>query len=549
MESLDEERCIMMQENKMKRLLGFYLVVLLFFIAFSLNGCKGKRSNYILITLDTQRADYLSCYKPENAQTPHFDFLASEGILYENCYSLTPITLPSHGSVFYSQPPHQLRSYNNGHVIKEKRNRPSFVKIFRKKGYATAAFVSLGVLESRFGLDEGFDLYEDQFIEGRWYLTGEEVNQKVFPWLEENSQKDFFLWIHYSDPHEPYYPPDAPPDLSLFLNGRLIGEYNLNKSTYPVELDLEKGENKLKFELKNNFIRSTFPLRARFESLTLAGLEDEQNIKIEFGEGWIFKNGNDSVFMDPEAVVSISSLVEQRKAAFSFNGNILLPFDAKRENYKLDVEYMDRKFGELIDKLKNLGLMKNTHILVVGDHGESLGDYINYDGKPHFGHIFFLYNVYMKVPLIVYNPFSEKRGIRVSDPVSLLDIAPTIMDTMDFGRLPHFMGESVNSLKAEKNGFIFEETYKPQAIRNKFALLHYPFHLIFTPDSEKYELYDLGTDPLERNNIYDEKSEEDQIVRMKRILDDTVRKVIKDKIEIQIDSDTERMLKTLGYIK
>ncbi len=533
----------------MKKILDFHLVGFLFFIVLFSIGCKGKRENYILITLDTQRADHLSCYDPDNAKTPNFDFLASEGILYENCSSLTPITLPSHGSLFYSQPPHQLKAYNNGHTVKKKRNRPSFVNIFRKKGYSTAAFVSLGVLTANFGLNEGFDLYDDQFQNGRWYLTAEEVNQKVFPWLEKNNDLAFFLWIHYSDPHEPYYPPDTPPDLKVFLNGSLIGEYNLNKTTYSVELDLKKGKNELEFELVDNFIKNTSLLRARFESLTLAELEDEGDIKVEFKEGWIFKKGNSAVFMKPEAVVNISDLSEPKKVAFSFNGNVLLPFDVKRENYRKDVEYMDRKFGELLNKLKKLGLMKNTHILVVGDHGESLGDYNNYNGEPHFGHIFFLYDIYMKVPLIVYNPFSEKRGIRVSDSVSLLDIAPTIMDTMGFNMLPHFKGRSMNSLGAEREYFIFQETYKPQAIRNKFALLNYPFHLIFTPDSGKYELYDLGNDPWERKNVYDEKSKDDQINRMKKILDETVREIIRDKIEVQIDTDTERMLKTLGYIK
>ncbi|MCD6515994.1 MAG: sulfatase [Candidatus Aminicenantes bacterium] len=540
-----------MRENKIDKILGFCLFVLLFFMFFLLPGCKGrsKRGNYILVTLDTQRADHLSCYDPENAQTPHFDFLASEGILYENCFSVTPITLPSHASLFFSQPPHQLRVYNNGHVVKEKRNRPSFVNIFKKKGYSTAAFVSLGVLESRFGLNEGFDLYDDQFSKGRWYLTAEEVNQKVFPWLEENSRKDFFLWIHYSDPHEPYYPPDSPPDLRIILNGQPVGEYNLNKTTYLVELDLEKGKNKLEFELEDNFINNRSLLRARFESLTLAELEDEKDIDFEFGEGWIFKKGNGAVFMEPEAAADITSLTEPKKAAFSFNGNILLPFEVQRENYRKDVEYMDKQFGELLNKLKKLGLMKNTHILVVGDHGESLGDFINYDGEPHFGHIFFLYDIYMRVPLIIYNPFSKKKGIRISEPVSLLDIAPTIMDTMGFNGLPHFKGKSMNSPREEREHFIFQETYKPQAIRNKFALLHYPFHLIYTPVSGKYELYDLESDPWERNNVYDEKSEEDQITPMKRILDDTVRRVIRDKIEVQVDTDTERMLKSLGYIK
>jgi arylsulfatase A-like enzyme len=543
---------ILERRNKTGRIFYFYSsFILLCFLIFSLTGCqiRGNSENYILITLDTQRADYLSCYNPDKAHTPNLDTLAKKGILYENCYSLIPITLPSHGSIFFSQPPNQLKSYNNGHIIKEKRNRPSFVNVFRKKGYCTAAFISLGVLKAKYGLGEGFNLYDDEFPEGDWYLNAEDVNKKVFPWLEKNRHKNFFLWLHFSDPHEPYYPPDSPPDLKLFLNDRLIGEYNLNKTTNQVEFRLKEGKNTLKFELANNFIRNSFPLRARFEGLTLGELGEDPEIDVEFKEGWIFREENGPIFIKPEAVVSIVNHSEAKRLAFSLRGNVILPFNVKKENYRKDVEYMDRELGEFLTKLKQLGLMRKTHILVVGDHGESLGDYMNYDGNPHFGHIFFLYDIYMKVPLIIYNPFSDKRGVRVKEPVSLLDIAPTVMDTMDFRRFPHFKGRSIIELSEKDDYFIFQETYKPQAIRDKFALLQHPLHLIYTPDSGMYELYDLKNDPLEKENIYDERREFEPVVNMKRILDDKVRQVIRDKIEIQIDKDTEKILKTLGYIK
>ena len=543
---------IMEMKNKTGRIFYFYTTfILLSLLIFSLMGCQNRKGkeNYLLITLDTQRADYLSCYNPDKAHTPNLDSLAGKSFLYENCYSLTPITLPSHGSLFFSQPPNQLKSYNNGHIIRSKRNRPSFVNVFRKKGYSTAAFISLGVLKAKYGLDEGFQLYDDEFPDGDWYLTAEDVNRKAFPWLEKNRYKNFFLWLHYSDPHEPYYPPDSPPDLKLFLNDRLVGEFDLNKTTNQIEIKLNKGKNKLKFVLVNNFIKNSYPLRAKFEKLTLDELEEEPGIDVDFKQGWIFREQDDSIFVEPEAVVNITNLSESKKLFFSLSANILLPFDVMKENYRKDVEYLDREIGRLLNKLENLGLMKRTHILVVGDHGESLGDYVNYNGEPHFGHIFFLYDVYMRVPLIIYNPFSDQRGIRIEEPASLLDIAPTILDTMGFKKLPHFKGRSLHDLSEKDNELIFQETYKPQAIRSKFALLQYPLHLVYTPDSGRYELYDLRNDPGEKDNIYKSRSQEEQVVKMKKILDDQVRKIIQEKIEIQIDKDTEGMLKTLGYIK
>ena len=157
------------------------LVLLLLF-----PGCRPapKPENILLVTLDTQRADHISAYDPSRAATPNIDLLAREGVLYRNAYSLIPITVPSHASLFFSEPPHRIRNYNNGQTIPARRSRPSFVNLFRKKGFATAAFVSLGVLSSEFGLEQGFEDYVDEFPPDRWYLSAGEVNARVFPWLE-----------------------------------------------------------------------------------------------------------------------------------------------------------------------------------------------------------------------------------------------------------------------------------------------------------------------------------------------------------------------------
>ena len=84
--------------------------------------------NVILITLDTQRADYISAYNSSKASTPHIDYFAENGILFRNCYSPIPITAPAHAVNFYSLPPHELKAYNNGQTFHSTRRVISLIK-------------------------------------------------------------------------------------------------------------------------------------------------------------------------------------------------------------------------------------------------------------------------------------------------------------------------------------------------------------------------------------------------------------------------------------
>ena len=139
--------------------------------------------------------------------------------------------MPQHLILIFWLSRDALKVYNNGHHITEKRANFSLANIFKKHGYLTAAFVSLGVLKSDFGLAKGFDLYQDKFPPGRWYLSAGEINEEVFSWLDKNKDQRFFAWIHYSDPHEPYAPPSMPLDLKISLNGQSVGEFCLSKYT------------------------------------------------------------------------------------------------------------------------------------------------------------------------------------------------------------------------------------------------------------------------------------------------------------------------------
>ncbi len=535
-----------MKKKQLALILTYLLGVCLFF-----PGCQKRelKPNFILITLDTQRADFISAYSRDNASTPNIDSLAEKGLLYENCFSLIPITLPSHASLFFSQPPHAVKNYNNGQVIMNLRKRPSFVNIFKKKGFLTSAFVSLSVLSANYGLGEGFDFYQDDFPKERWYLTAEEVNHRVFPWLEQNKDQKFFLWIHYSDPHGPYLPPDSPPDLKISLDNQLIGEYFLTQpDKLELNLNIEKGNTLLELEVRNEFARGEREFQAKFDIFDFTLESKPRDVKIQFQKGWSIQKQKRVFLCQKRAYVKLHSESPSSSVKLTFRGELILPLEGTRELYKREVEYMDKEIGKLWAKLRELKILKKTCILMVGDHGEGLGDKKGYLGNWHIGHIHFLYNVYLKVPLIIYNPYSPEKAVRRKVPVTLLDMAPTIMGIMGFKQLPSFRGRNLLSLKKEEVT-IFEETYKPEAFMDVFALLKFPWHLILTPEKRKYELYDLLKDPEEKENIYQEKTLTQEAMNLKQRLDSFVLSISKGKKEIKIDDKTKEMLRALGYIK
>jgi arylsulfatase A-like enzyme len=538
---------------------GAFSVVLLLFCAalvFVIPACKKTPApqNFILITLDTLRADYVSAYSRQNAATPNLDFLAGQGTLYKNAYCLIPITLPSHASIFFSEPPTLLKNYNNGQIFHPKRGSPSFVNLFKKNGFSTAAFVSLGVLASRFGLDQGFDSYAEEFPERRWYLTAGEVNQKVFAWLDAHKGQKFFLWIHYSDPHDPYAPPNTPDDTTVFFNNRLVGQFCLNKYLVEdIEVELKRGKNEIRFEVDNLHAASPNTYQARLDRLEFTPPNNQKDLQIEFvKDQWYIRKEEAVYFFKKEGTLIILNLAGPRKFKMTFRGKLVCPPEVTKNNYKSEVVYMDNEIGRLWEKLRSLDLLENSAILAVGDHGEGLGEYLTGGltfGDRHFGHIHFLYNIYMKIPLLLYHPLERRKGEAREEPVTLLDIGPTIADIMGFPILPHSQGKSLLRLKKGEQREIFEETYRPEAVWDKFGLLSFPWHVVFTPEDRFYEIFNLVDDPREEQNLAQEPSLPRAALDLKQKLNTLAREALKNKVEIKIDKKTEEMLRALGYVK
>ena len=194
--------------------------------------------NVVVITIDTLRPDHLHCYGYDKIETPALDQIAQRGVLFEQGVTQTPLTPPSHASIFtgLNPPTHKVRD-TGGFVLSP--STPTLASLLKEKGWDTAAFISSAVLKKRFGFDHGFEVYDDrmprpgnaqEFLEDAERRAGDTVDLAV-KWLDGRSDKPFFLWVHLYDPHAPYAAPspfreqykDRPYDGEIAYTDREIG--------------------------------------------------------------------------------------------------------------------------------------------------------------------------------------------------------------------------------------------------------------------------------------------------------------------------------------
>ena len=218
--------------------------------------------------------------------------------------------------------------------------------------------------------------------------------------------------------------------------------------------------------------------------------------------------------------------------------------------YYAEVAWTDSLVGRLLDHLEERGLRRNTIVMVVGDHGESLGDH----GEAEHG--YFIYRPTSWVPLIVDAPFAGARHRVVATPVGQQDLAPTLLELAGVaGGLEAGQGSSLVPLmtgRLDAPGSLprgYSEIFLPR--------LHYGWselrslrrdrwHFIEAP---RAELYDIEADPGESHNLADT---ERRVVRDLRAelaaLDATVKPLATGSAPVEEDEETMRALAALGYI-
>jgi arylsulfatase A-like enzyme/Flp pilus assembly protein TadD len=178
-----------------------------------------RGANVLLVTIDTLRADRVGAYGSRAALTPAIDALAAAGLRFERAYAHVPLTLPSHATLMTASYPTRNGVRDNG-TFRLGDASPTLAAALKTAGYRTGAFVGAFVLDARFGLNRGFDVYDDRMAAaGDLDLVQRTAQQVLAPardWILNGASASppspvstpWFAWIHLYDPHEPYAAPE-----------------------------------------------------------------------------------------------------------------------------------------------------------------------------------------------------------------------------------------------------------------------------------------------------------------------------------------------------
>lgn len=217
---------------------AIFILIAMFIYVIYLSKKVKKIDHIFLITIDTLRADHLGAYGYQRNTSPFIDSIAEKGVLFENAFSQSSTTCPSHASIFTGLYPSQHRVLANHYLLSES-NR-TLAEILKENGFDTTAFTSTDVHFLSTRLDQGFEFYEEpmdaQKTYGIRYRPARLTVNNAMIWLDNfNPARKLFMWIHLYDPHLPYNPPPAyvknlDRDKENFFN--FIEKYGINLEVF-----------------------------------------------------------------------------------------------------------------------------------------------------------------------------------------------------------------------------------------------------------------------------------------------------------------------------
>lgn len=501
----------------------------------------------VLVTLDTLHVDFTGPYNEEVDYTPTLDGFAAAGVTFDNAYTTVPITLPSHASLLTGRTPPDLGVMVNGDVLTTPVE--TLAEWLGRYGYRTGAVTSLGVLNQGTNLAQGFAHYDDNMGgEGeRWYRTADEVIAAARDWIEGVGDEPFFLWLHLSDPHEPYLEKGAPPDVRLTLDGEPLGEWTLTtKEEYRAVFELAPGRHTLAWEplreaRPDDYEHTSLVLDAvRFESDGVGALPEPVT-----GETWLH---------EPHRVELENPGTAPARVTVTFRGRTKGPPPSEVfAAYAAEIGYMDSWLGTFEGFLDERGLAEETLWAVVSDHGEGLF---------HFGaigHATYTQEDQLRIVWLLKGP-GVPAGRRISDqPVLIDDVMPTLLDLVGLPLPDGVSGRSQVGCWRQGDCQRRDEwwSYGANVYDQKVTALagyRWPYKLLWQ-NRRRSGLFDVGKDPFEEAELSgggrDLAALPREAARLQASLERNRRalqKRLEERGAAEMTPEKEEMLRALGYM-
>lgn len=458
----------------MKKLFIFLIVALVllsfFFFLYQQNHKinrveKCEDCNVIIFVLDALRPDHLSSYGYYRNTSQNIDRFTENDILFKNAFSQSDNTFPSVTSIFTSTYPN---SHGVQYAYKDKLSDkiPTLTQILKIHGYKTSVFASLNDYNSKH-LFKDFDEAYNIMSYNEW------ENNDIFYWLENNSDKKFFLYYHSYNIHSPYLVQN-PEDIKIFspdYKGEVIGTYDeLSEMTF----------NKIKYYYEN----------------------DTEKLYEYFDKDYLEKNGN--LFSGEYNVDKIAKIFSKNPHCYDMvkEGffDIFTKSDSGRKHmvdlYDTKIYFEDQFLNRIFNKLNELNLTRNTIIIITADHGEEFYEHGLFDHMQ-------LYDEVLHIPLIIKVPSGHDK-IVIEQLVQSIDIMPTILDLVKIPINHESQGTNLLPLindekNASINNYIYAQKGNDSVVRSKEWKLY--IH------NNRSELYDIENDREEKINLIEKKQD------------------------------------------
>ncbi len=486
-----------------------------------------RHPNILLIILDATRADACSCYGCKRLTTPALDQLAQEGVLYEQAISTAPWTLPAVASVFTGLYPGQLGVYLG---FRLEQSFPTLAQLLAEHGYATFGITNNSWLSADFGLQRGFGIMHKQ-----WQLLQHQRDINKLVLMQDSQGSNWTRTV-----------------VRQLVQGNFFKNIVNAAFTHLVAYRRDLGASRILGPFAR-WVESQREPWFAFVHYMEAHLPYKPPIK------WAAR------FVDDLERAKKWIRADQWRADWHHITGVELLSEADlkvwRDLYLAEVAYADHHLGLLVNWLRQTERLDNTLVIIVADHGESLGEH------GLLNHRYCVYDTLLRVPLVIRYPPLFPTNHRVSYQVQTLDLFKTVLDIAGITALPS-ASQSLLSENGRRSFTVAEcgiprtphprdlarlSLRKEQLSRFERGLtaLRTDTHKLIVGTDESVELYAWLDDPDEMNNLAFQQPE--MVTTLRNMLGQwqEEHQTPQDK-EAQegweVDPATEARLRALGYI-